>query len=216
MSKSETDELRASRTRLVTAADDERRAIERELHNGVMQDLVALGVGLQLARGLVDVDSEQLADLLGELLRNVHDALDAVRRLSLRVYPSPLNDGDLGGAIRAAAATAGDTTTVDVAATGGCSREVAASIYFCCVRLLEDAAADGHDAAIRVRSEETTMFFEVTVKGADFEHWAMRDLRSLNDRLCAFGGFLTVAEADGGVRISGQAVSPEPSSASAR
>jgi signal transduction histidine kinase len=199
----EAAELRASRARVVTAADDQRRSIERELHDGAMQHLVALGVNLQLASGLADGHAPELTEILDGMLRTVHEALDEVRRLASRVYPSLLLARGLGDALRTAAAEAATPTRVEVAAIGRCSPETEASIYFCCLELLQNAADGGHDAAVRIRREGSSALFDVTLEGADFEQWTTRDLSGLHDRLGAFGGRLAIEHVPGGVRIVG-------------
>jgi signal transduction histidine kinase len=200
----ETAELYASRIRLIKAADDRRRTIERELHDGAMQHLVALGVNLQLASRLVDGNSRELQKILDEMLRNVHEALDDVRQLAWRIYPSLLVDGNVGDALRTAASAAGISTRVDTTALGRCSLETAASIYFCCAELLNDAAGGSHRATVNVRSDAKMVLFDVTLDGADYDAWATRDLNDLRDRLGAFGGQLTIApEHQHAVRISG-------------
>ena len=227
VNESSPDELRASRRRAVVAADDERRSIERELHDGAMQYLVSFGVNLQLARGLVDTDPRALTELLDELLRGVHDALNEVRELAWRVFPSVLTDSGLGDALRSAAAEAPIPVVVNTSAIDRYSPGTEATIYFCCIQLLEAAAESGRRATIRVRSETDAVLFDVTVEGAEFEDWARRDLANVRDRLGAFNGVLTVApelEPKETVRIScaiprepdGQAMRVEPSSASAR
>jgi signal transduction histidine kinase len=200
----ETAELYASRARLITAADDRRRTIERELHDGAMQHLVALGVNLQLASRLVDGNSCGLPELLDEMLRNVHEALDDVRQLAWRIYPSLLVDGNVGDALRTAASAAGVPTRVDTTALGRCSLETAASIYFCCAELLNDAAGGSRHATVNVRSDGETVLFDVTLEGADYEAWAARDVSNVRDRIGAFGGQLTISPAhQHAVRISG-------------
>src|SRR5438876_4805643 len=96
----EVEELRASRARVVAAADAERRRIERDLHDGVQQHLVALAVNLQLARQLADSDPEALRSLLDDLTRDVHEALESVRALARQVYPPLLLDRGLAEALR--------------------------------------------------------------------------------------------------------------------
>jgi len=209
--------------RVINAADAQRRSIERELHDGVMQHLVALGVNLQLAGELVPADSPELKELLGEMLRNVHEALDEVRQLAWRIYPSLLLDFGLGEALRTAAAGAGTPVRVETAALGRCASAIEASVYFCCVELMRHAADDGHAATVRLWSEDEMLRFDVTLESADIELWQTRDLSSVSDRLGAFGGRLVV-EPERGVRISGaipqadaaQAVIPEPCPTSAR
>ncbi len=193
------DELRASRGRVLAAADEERRRIERELHDGPLQQLVALAVDLQLAKGLLADGRDGLEELLDEMGRNVREAIDDVRRLAWRVYPSVLDDGGLREALRGAAAAATVPTTVDVPAARP-APEIEAAVYFCCAELL-DEARDGERATVRVRSAGETTTFEVTVRGARFEDWAARDLRRLGDRV---GAPLSVTPAEGGVRVSGE------------
>jgi signal transduction histidine kinase len=209
--------------RMINAADDQRRAIERELHDGAMQHLVALGVNLQLAGRLVPHDSPELTALLGEMLQNVHDALDEMRQLAWRVYPSLLLDRGLDDALRTAAEGAGIPVRVETVAVGRCTPAIEASVYFCCVELLRHAAEDGHDATVRLWSEHELLRFDLTIENADLELWQTRDLSSVSDRLAAFGGRLVVEPARG-VRISGaipltaaaQEVTPEPCPTSAR
>ena len=103
----EADELRASRTRLVLAADADRRRIERELHDGAQQDLVGLAVKLQQARGLVDSDPAAAGVLVDEMRGDVQESLDRLRALAQRIYPPQLEAGGLPAALRSAAASAG-------------------------------------------------------------------------------------------------------------
>src|SRR5918994_4034865 len=100
----EADELCASRTRLVLAADADRRRIERELHDGAQQDLVALAVNLQHARGLVDSDPAAAGVLVDEMRRDVQEALDRLRALAQRIHPPQLQAGGVPAALGSAAA----------------------------------------------------------------------------------------------------------------
>jgi signal transduction histidine kinase len=200
----EANELLASRRRVVEAADDHRRSIERELHDGVIQHLIALGVNLQLARGVADDRSSELSELLETMLQNVHQALDETRELAWRIYPSALLHGDLGDALRATAA--GIPVSVDTAALQRCPPEVEACAYFCCVELLNGAADGSRHATVEIRSDSEALLFDVTLTGADLDRWTSRDLSGVGDRLAAFGGRFTIASAPGserGVRISG-------------
>lgn len=209
--------------RVITAADDQRRLTERELHDGVMQQLVALCVNLQLAGEHVPGDSPELTELLAEMVRNTHEALDQIRQLAWRVYPSLLLDCGLEDALRAAAADAGIPVRVETAAVGRFAPAIEASVYFCCVELLRHAVDDGHAATVRLWSEHELLRFDMTLESGDLELWQTRDLSSVSDRLAAFGGWLVV-EPDRDVRISGaipsatadQAVIPEPCPNSAR
>jgi signal transduction histidine kinase len=189
---------------MLTAADEQRRSVERELHDGAMQHLVALGVKLQLAGLVVENDSRAATKLLDEMLHDVHEALDDVRRLAWRVYPSLLLDRGLGEALLEAASLAAIPARVDAGDIGRLGPELEASIYFCCVELFQQATEADGQATVRVRTEHDAVRFEVTFESADAAQWKARDLSSVADRLKAFGGRLVV-DAGEAVRISGVA-----------
>ena len=109
--------LHASRRRLVLAADADRRRIERELHNGVQQHLVALAVNVQLAGRLADSDPAAAKTLLEQLERDVQETLQVTAQLAQRIYPTLLEPRGLAAALRSAAATAGVAASVNVAAS---------------------------------------------------------------------------------------------------
>ena len=155
--------MRASQGRLVLSVDADRRRIERDLHDGLQQRLVALAVNLQLARQLADDDSVAAKALLEEMGREVHRALDEAARLAHRIYPPLLEAGGLAVALRTAAASVGIPTRIEVAAD--CPPEVAGTVYFCCLEVLE-RAGDGARATITVRDEKGALGFEVVADGA--------------------------------------------------
>jgi signal transduction histidine kinase len=214
----EFEELRASRARVVTAADAERRRIERDLHDGAQQYLIALAVNLQLARRLSDSDPAAVKLLLEEIGQHVHEALDDVRRLAWRIYPSFLLDRGLVEALRAVAATAVISTRVEAKAIRRYSPEIEATVYFCCVEVLQ-AAADNSEAVehatIRLSDSHDTLRFDVNVVGGGDEPWTKRSLIGVSDRLCALGGRLTITSATGGTCITGTITREAASSYSA-
>jgi signal transduction histidine kinase len=194
----EVEELRASRERLVVAADAGRRTIERDLHDGPQQQLVALAVNLQLVRRLVDTDPGAARALLDQLGHDVQQALDETGKLAHRIYPPLLESGGLAAALRAAAVSTGVPTRIEVTSDEGCAPEIAGAVYFCCLDVLE-RAADGARAAVTVRDEEDALVFEVVADSADTT--ATADLR---DRIEALGGRLSVLTEPGrGIRVSG-------------
>lgn len=172
----EIEELRASRARVLEAADAERRRTERGLHDGVQQHLVALAVSLQLARQLADSDPDALRALLDELSRDVHEALESVRALARQVYPPLLLDRGLADALRSAAAEVG--AQVEVTTTERFPPEVEAAVYFCCVELLRPGAS------ISVRVEADALVFETSGEPT----------AAVADRLGALGGALELSE----------------------
>jgi signal transduction histidine kinase len=192
-------ELRASRERLVVAADADRRRIERDLHEGTQQYLVALAVNLQLADGLADTDPAAVKALLEEMGRDVQEAMDETAQLAQRIYPPLLEAGGLATAFRAAAASAGISVSVDVSAGTNYPPEIAGTVYFCCLEALQHAGA-GEKVSVTVRDEEGTVTFEVVGDSARSE----TELDGLRDRVEALGGRLMIhSEPGGGTRVSG-------------
>ena len=194
--RAEVTELRASRERLVLAADSDRHRIERELHENVQQHLVALAVNLQLAGPLLD-EHAAAKTLLGELQRDVQQALEDTARLAERIYPPLLEIGGLAAALRAAALSAGITVSVEVSVSSTFPPEVARTVYFCWLDAL-DRARDGGKAAVAVREQDDALTFELVEEGASLmaaAHGSTPWLDGMRDRVEALGGQLTV-EAD--------------------
>lgn len=199
----EVEELRASRKRLVLSTDADRRKIERELHDGPQQHLVALAVNLQRARRLVDVDPAAARTLLEEMGRHVQEALDGTQELAHRIYPPLLEAGGLGVALRSTAATLGVPTQVKVAAITSSPPEVAGTVYFCCVEVLKHLGAGARSTTITVQEEERALVFEIVDDGSAVVI-AATDLASVQERAEALGGRLTIASEPGhGIRVSG-------------
>jgi signal transduction histidine kinase len=193
--RDEVAELRASRERLVLAAAGERRAIERDLHDGLQQQLVALATNLQLARRSADDDLAAAKALLDEMTRDVRQALDETGRLAQRIYPPLLEAGGLLTALRAAAVSLGLPTRFDVTARAGYPSEVAGTVYFSCVAALEGARTG---ATVTVRDEDGALAFDVVVDQPP------SGLDLLRDRVEALGGSLTIgSEPGGGTYVAG-------------
>jgi signal transduction histidine kinase len=195
----EVAELRASRERLVLAGDADRRRLERDLHEGVQQHLVALAVNLQLAGGLADADLAAAKALLEQMRRDVQQALDEAAQLAQRIYPPLLEAGGLAAALRSAAVGAGIPASVEIAAGLSYPAEVARKVYFCWLEALEHADA-GARATVTVQEEEGALVFEVVADGARFD----AGFDQLRDRVEALGGRLTIRSEPGrGTRVSG-------------
>ncbi|MBA3333958.1 MAG: hypothetical protein H0U30_08205 [Actinobacteria bacterium] len=193
----EVAELRASRRRLVLAADADRRTIERDLHEGAQQHLVGLAVNLQLASQSADADPAATKALLDEMGRDVQQALDETAQLAQRIYPPLLEAGGLAAALRSAAVSAGIRVSLEVAAGASYSPEVAEAIYWCCLEALERAGAH---ATVTVRADEGAVVFEVVGDGSRSD----AGLDRLRDRVEALGGRLTIRSGPGrGTRVSG-------------
>ena len=177
------DELRASRARIVEAADAQRRRIERDLHDGAQQHLVALAVSVNLARQIADTDPDAAKAMLEQIGPDLQDAVQELRNLAHGIYPPLLMDRGLARGAPAAAGRAALPTGVDADGIGRYPQEVEAAVYFCCLEALQNAgkhAGDGAQAMITVREDEGALLFEVADDGAGLRP---RDRRAPRPRL---------------------------------
>jgi signal transduction histidine kinase len=206
------EELQASRLRIVTAADESRRSIERNLHDGAQQHLVAMAVKLGLARQLVEADPGTVSTLLEELRTDVQDTLGELRELAHGIYPPLLRDRGLGEALVAASNRSVLPAEVVTDGIGRYQTESEAAVYFCCLEAMQNAgkhAGEGSRLTITVREDAETnrLRFEVADDGAGFdpEHAiAGHGFENMRDRLGAIGGELVVSSEPGqGARVGG-------------
>jgi len=191
-------ELRRSRRRLVEAADADRRTIERAIHDGVQQHLVALAVDLQRVAGLVDSDPAAAKVLLNEMAANLREALTETTELAEKIYPPLLEGRGFATALRSAAERAGVTVLVDVPAVADYPPQIGAAVYWSCVEA-QSSASPGSEARVSVLVADGAVVFEVAVDG---RHPAAR-LDRLRDRIEALDGRLSVENEDLGSRIQG-------------
>jgi signal transduction histidine kinase len=197
------EELQASRARIVAAADAERRRIERNLHDGAQQRLVALAVKLGLARRLADADPEQTGGMLDDLREELKEAVDELRNLAHGIYPPLLMDQGLAAALGSAAQRATIPTRVEVRQLGRYPSEVEATAYFCCLEALQNAMKHAGPAAtvvVRVWEEAGALRFAVTDDGAGLDPTAKATgigFVNMRDRLGAIGGSLRVESSPG-------------------
>src|SRR6185437_1735175 len=157
--------------RIVATADQSRRQIERNLHDGAQQHLVALAVKLGLARQLVDSDPVTVATLLEELRNDAQATLTELRELAHGIYPPLLMDRGLPEALRAAANRAVLPTEV-VADVGRYQSDVEAAVYFCCLEAMQNAgkyAGEGAHLTVTVAATDDELTFEVADDGAGFD-----------------------------------------------
>jgi len=159
-----TEDLRASRRRLVSAADADRQAFERELHDGLQQQLVALSVDLRRLAGLIDADPDAAHALLDEMAANVRTAMAEATALAGRIYPPLLAARGLTSAIRSVAEGLGVTIVVDAPAGAAYPPEIATAVYWTCVETLS-FASPGSEAAVRVVDSDGALTFDVGIDG---------------------------------------------------
>jgi len=204
------DELRASRQRLVSAQDAERRRLERNLHDGAQQNLVALRVKLSLARSLAVKDPVQITTLLGDLDREANEAIDTLRDLARGIYPPLLADEGLAAAMKAQARKATVPVSVRAEGIGRYPAEVEATVYFCCLEALQNVQkyAGASAATVSLSQQNGDLCFAVEDDGSGFEPGRTpkgAGLTNLADRLDALGGTLRIDSRPGvGTRLTGR------------
>ncbi|MCB0995298.1 MAG: sensor histidine kinase [Acidimicrobiales bacterium] len=202
-------ELRASRERLVAAADFERARIERDLHDGAQQHLVALGVNLQLVRGLVRSDPDRADALLAELTTLARSAAEELRSLSRGIYPQTLTDAGVGSALDEAAQRHADTE-IRVTSVGveRYTAEIEAAVYFVCNEAITNAVKHARAGSVTVTlvAEGDELVFEVADDGVGFgvgPDDSTSGLTNMADRLGAVDGTLTIRSDGDGTRVVG-------------
>jgi signal transduction histidine kinase len=214
------EQLQASRRRIVTAADSSRRAIERNLHDGAQQHLVALAVKLGLARQIAqDGSGETVTALLEELRADVQTTITELRELAHGIYPPLLRDRGLAEALRTAAARSPLPCAIEVDVPGRYPEEVETAAYFCCLEGLQNAGKYAGDAAsvtVRVSGTTEALSFEITDDGLGFDQEVTplgAGVLNMTDRIGALGGELAVTSAPGlgttvRARVPAQPLSP--------
>jgi signal transduction histidine kinase len=203
------EELRASRRRLVAAQDHERRRLERNIHDGSQQQLVALAVKLRLADQMVDRDAVKARELLMQLQSDTHDALENLRDLARGIYPPLLADKGLPAAIDAQARKSQVPVTVEPDGAGRYPEEIEATVYFCVLEAMQNITKYAEATTVTIALEERgqRLAFEVRDDGIGFDpETAPRGtgLQGMADRLDAIGGELRIRSARGrGTTVAG-------------
>ena len=191
------EDLRSSRQRLVAAHDEERRRLERNLHDGAQQQLVSLAVRVRLAEGLVGGDEQAQRDALNAIQVETQDALDTLRDLARGIYPPLLADRGLAAALEAQARKTPVPVTLDVADVGRYAPDVEAAVYFCVLEALQNVAkyAEASNVVVRLREERGDLVFSVADDGRGFDRSTTplgMGLQNMADRLAALGGALDI------------------------
>ena len=202
-------DLEDSRRRIAEAADLERARIERDLHDGAQQRLVAMRIRLGVAAEVLATDPDAGMKMIDALGLEAERALEDVRSLGRGVYPPLLADGGLSNALRSVAAQA--PVPVDVVTTGVTRHavETESAVYFTCVEALQNAVKHaGRDTRVSITLGQTldTLRFEVRDDGPGFPADGRngRGLRNMRDRIEAIGGNLRVESQPGsGTRVVG-------------
>jgi signal transduction histidine kinase len=208
------EELRGSRQRLVAAQDERARKLERDIHDGAQQQLVALAVKLRLADGLVGTDDARAHAMLADLRSDATQALEDLRDLAHGIYPPLLADKGLVSALEAQARKSPTHVTVAHNGVDRYPRDAEAAVYFCVLEALQNVGKYARASGVEVRLEAVDGVLRFAVQddgtGFDVHERSGGGLTNMRDRLEALGGSLAIESGVGsGTTVSG--VVPVPS-----
>ena len=189
------EELKASRQRLVAAQDEARRRLERNLHDGAQQHLVALKVQVSLVERIAD--SDKVKNMLRKVASDADEALEALRDLARGIYPPLLADQGLSAALEAQAGKAPIPVAVHAAEISRYSEDVEAAVYFCCLEALQNAVKHAQASSVEIELAEKVgvLSFRIGDNGGGFDLATTQrgdGLLNMADRLEAIGGTLQV------------------------
>jgi signal transduction histidine kinase len=196
------EELRASRQRLVAAQDEERRRLERNLHDGAQQQLVALAVKLRLVESLVEKDPGKAREMAAQAKGETQEALENLRDLARGIYPPLLADKGLAVALEGQARKTSVPVEVQPDGIGRYPAEVEAGVYFCVLESLQNVAkyADASRVVVRLWLDDGDLAFAVEDDGLGFDTETTpvgSGLQNMADRLDALGGSIDVRSTPG-------------------
>jgi len=203
-------EGRARQRRLIDAAEGERRRIERNIHDGAQQQLVAISVKLGLAKTLVERDPAAAGSMIADIQAEAQEALQSLRDMTKGTYPPVLADDGLAAALDAKVRKAAVPVSVRADGIGRFTKEIETAVYYCCLEALQNAAkyARATLATIELRCVGGVLSFTVADDGAGFDLGSTKrgvGLRSMEERVQALGGALDVRSTPGaGTRITGR------------
>jgi signal transduction histidine kinase len=194
-------ELRASRTRIVQAGDDERRRLERNLHDGAQQRLLSLGLALQLARAQIGTEANGASELLLEAEHELRAVLDELRELARGIHPAILTDQGLAAAVRSLAERSGVPVRIVALPEQRLDESIEAAAYFLVSESLANCAKYARASAVRVsitgrNGNAVVDIDDDGVGGADPAGGS--GLRGLSDRVHALDGTFRIESPRGG------------------
>ena len=209
------EEVRASRQRIVAAQDQERRRIERDIHDGAQQQLVALAVKLRLLEQLTRKDPDRAAAMAAELQAEANDAMQNLRDLARGIYPPLLSDKGLVVALESQSRKANVPVEIDGHGVGRYPQDVESTVYFCVLEALQNVAkyAGASRVSVRLAADDGQLRFDVTDDGVGFDPEAETigtGLQSMADRVEAIGGTFEIRSEPGhGTTIRGRVIAGE-------
>ncbi len=203
-------DLRASRQRLVAAQDEARRRLERNLHDGAQQQLVAMSVKQRLVGEMIERDPDKATSMIAELQGDTAEALDTLRDLARGIYPQVLADQGLPAALEAQIRRTPVPVDLLPDSIGRHAQEIEAAVYFCCLEALQNVSkyANASKALVRLAVDGPWLTFGVEDDGAGFDPARTKlgtGLQGMSDRLEALGGGLEIRSEPGrGTTIAGR------------
>jgi signal transduction histidine kinase len=204
------EELRASRRRIVGAQDERARKLERDIHDGAQQQLVAIGIKMRLLEPILEREPAKAQELVAQLQADTTDALDTLRDLARGIYPPILADRGLPAALEAQGRKAVVPVRLEPDGVGRYPQEVESAVYFCVLEALQNVGkyANASQVTVRLVEEEGDLVFRVRDDGVGFDPDASgrgTGIRGMADRLEAVGGELELESAPGcGTTIGGR------------
>jgi signal transduction histidine kinase len=193
-------ELIASRARIVTAADDARRRLERNLHDGAQQRLVSVGLALRMAEDSVPTEHTDLKEQLSRITSSLAGVSEELREIARGIHPAILSKGGLGPALKTAARRCSVPVVLDVAIDQRLPAAIEVAAYYVVVEALTNAAKHSQASEVRVRVETQEGDLRLLIRddgigGADSTKGS--GLIGLKDRVEALGGFMHISSPAG-------------------
>jgi signal transduction histidine kinase len=204
------DDLTSSRQRIVAAGNDARKRLERNIHDGAQQQLVALMVRLNLAERVAEKESPRVKEMLTQLKADTADALETLRDLARGIYPPLLASNGLAAALQAHANKLSLPVSVESDGVERYDEETEAAVYFCCLEALQNVVkyAESSHATVRLNGEIGGLEFKVADDGRGFDlatYQRGAGTQNMIDRVEALGGNLEIKTAPGeGTSIIGK------------
>ena len=180
----------------MAAADQVRRRIERDLHDGTQQRLVSLGLELRLAQGTVPAELGELEAEIARVADELTGVVEDLREIARGIHPAILSEGGLGPALRTLARRAAIAVELEVPAMGRLPEPVEVAAYYVCSEALTNATRHARASVVSIALEERDGCLHLSIRddgagGADPARGS--GLIGLRDRVEAMGGALEVS-----------------------